>query len=124
MGELVAAADPNQELRDKAKEQFGCPQVFESYEELLQNVEVDAVYIYSDHVTSADLAVMAEECQTGHGMNVLSVAGQGGTNTTQNVVSMLFKALYPGQIWAFGALQYSLPGDPQDHPGVERPRRS
>jgi predicted dehydrogenase len=61
MGELVAAADPNQELRDKAQKQFACPQVFESYEELLQKVDVDAVYIYSDHVTSADLTVMVAE---------------------------------------------------------------
>jgi predicted dehydrogenase len=61
MGELVAAADPNQELREKAKEQFNCPLVFDSYEELLENVDVDAVYIYSDHVTSADLTVLAAE---------------------------------------------------------------
>jgi len=61
LGELVAAADPNQELRDKAREQFGCPQVFASYEELLAAVELDAVYVYSDHVTSANLAVMAAE---------------------------------------------------------------
>jgi len=67
LGELVAAADPNPELRDKAKDQFGCPQVFESYEELLENVEVDAVYIYFDHVTSAELTVMATE----HGKHIM-----------------------------------------------------
>ena len=58
------------------------------------------------------------------GMNVLSVASQGGENTTQNVVGLLSKALYPGQMYAFGALQYSLPGDHQNHPGfAEQARR-
>jgi predicted dehydrogenase len=61
LGDLVAAADPNPKLRDKAKEEFGCPRVFESYDELLATVEVDAVYVYADHVTSANLAVMAAE---------------------------------------------------------------
>jgi len=60
-GDLVAAADPVRELRHKVKEQFHCPQVFESYEEMLEKVKLDAVYIYSDHVTSAELAVMAAE---------------------------------------------------------------
>lgn len=67
LGELVAAADPNKELCDKIKTQFDCPQVFESYKELLQGAEVDAVYIYSDHVTSADLAVMAAQ----HGKHIM-----------------------------------------------------
>jgi hypothetical protein len=58
------------------------------------------------------------------GMNVLSVASQGGENTTQNVVGLLSKALYPGQMYAFGALQYSLPGDHQNHPSfAEQTRR-
>jgi hypothetical protein len=58
------------------------------------------------------------------GMNVLSVASQGGENTTQNVVGLLSKALYPGQMYAFGALQYSLPGDHQNHPSfAEQARR-
>jgi predicted TIM-barrel fold metal-dependent hydrolase len=58
------------------------------------------------------------------GMNVLSAASQGGDNITQNVVAMLFKALYPGRIYGFGALQYALPGDSVDHPPfAEQARR-
>jgi predicted TIM-barrel fold metal-dependent hydrolase len=72
------------------------------------------IHIRGTMSSIANMADVMQACDLS-GMNVLSVASQGGTNTTQNVVSMLFKALYPGQIWAFGALQYSLPGDPQDH---------
>jgi hypothetical protein len=37
---------------------------------------------------------------------------------------MLFKALYPGRIYGFGALQYALSGDPPDHPPfAEQARR-
>jgi predicted TIM-barrel fold metal-dependent hydrolase len=74
------------------------------------------IHIRGTMSSIANMADVLQACGLS-GMNVLSVAGQGGTNTTQNVVGMLFKALYPGEIWAFGALQYSLPGDPQDHPG-------
>jgi len=71
----------------------------------------------------ANMADVMEGCGLS-GMNVLSAASQGGDNITQNVVAMLFKALYPGRIYGFGALQYALPGDPADHPPfAEQARR-
>lgn len=58
-GRLVAAADPNQELLVKVRNEYGCPHAFESYEEMLAQVDLDAVYIYADNATGADLAVQA-----------------------------------------------------------------
>ncbi len=59
LGELVAAADPHPELLDKVRQDAGCSQVFESYADMLEQVELDAVYVYADNATGADLAVMA-----------------------------------------------------------------
>lgn len=67
LGELVAAADPNQELLDKAQSEFGCKQTFSSYVEMLDEVELDAVYVFGDNATGAELAVMAAE----EGLHVL-----------------------------------------------------
>lgn len=67
LGELAAAADPNEELRAKVQQEYGCPQVFEDYHELLEETELDAVYIFGDNATGAELAVMAAE----HGLHVL-----------------------------------------------------
>ena len=39
MGELVAAADPNGPLLEKIRDEYGCEQVFESYEAMLDEVE-------------------------------------------------------------------------------------
>ncbi|MEZ4866040.1 MAG: Gfo/Idh/MocA family oxidoreductase [Caldilineaceae bacterium] len=61
LGELVAAADPNEELLAKAQAEYNCPQVFDSYEELLASVELDAVYIFGDNLSGAELGVMAAE---------------------------------------------------------------
>ena len=61
LGELAAAADPNPELQDKIRSHYDCPQVFDSYENMLDQVDLDAVYIYADNATSAELAVMALE---------------------------------------------------------------
>jgi len=61
LGELVAAADPNLPLLEKAESQYGCPAVFESYEEMLEETDLDAVYVYADNATSVDLVEMAAE---------------------------------------------------------------
>jgi predicted dehydrogenase len=61
LGELAAAADPNLELRDKIKSAYACPQVFDSYEAMLDQVSLDAVYLYADNATSAEMAVIAAE---------------------------------------------------------------
>jgi len=59
LGELVAAADPSEELRTKVQKELGCKNVFESYEEMLEETELDAVYIFGDNATGADLASLA-----------------------------------------------------------------
>jgi predicted dehydrogenase len=59
LGELEAAADLNPELRDKIRSEYDCPQVFDSYETMLDQASLDAVYIYADNATSAELAVAA-----------------------------------------------------------------
>ncbi len=61
LGTLVAAADPNEELRVKVEQEFGCEQTFASYEEMLDSVELDAVYIFGDNLTGVELAIMAAE---------------------------------------------------------------
>ena len=61
LGELVAAADPNQELLEKAQSELGCPRVFESYLEMLDEVEMDAVYVYSDNASGAELSMLTRE---------------------------------------------------------------
>ena len=67
LGELVAAADPNEELRAKVQKEYGCKQVFDSYEGLLEETELDAVYVFGDNATGADLAAMA----AANGLHVL-----------------------------------------------------
>ncbi|MEZ4730631.1 MAG: Gfo/Idh/MocA family oxidoreductase [Caldilineaceae bacterium] len=61
LGDLVAAADPNEELLDKVKTQYNCPTVYDSYEELLEEETLDAVYVFGDNLTGAELAIMAAE---------------------------------------------------------------
>lgn len=61
LAELVAAADLNLELREKIRTAYDCPQVFDSFEDMLDQADLDAVYIYADNATSAGLAVMALE---------------------------------------------------------------
>ena len=60
VGTLVAAADPHPELRSQA-EAAGCERVFEDYTELLDRVKLDAVYIFGDNRTGAELAVGAAQ---------------------------------------------------------------
>ncbi|MEX1021175.1 MAG: Gfo/Idh/MocA family oxidoreductase [Litorilinea sp.] len=57
--EIVAAADPNDELLYQFQQETGCEQIFTSYEPLLGEVEVDAAYVFSDNATGADLAAAA-----------------------------------------------------------------
>jgi predicted dehydrogenase len=57
--EIVAAADPNEELLHQFHQETGCDRVFESYEPMLGEMELDAVYVFSDNATGADLAAAA-----------------------------------------------------------------
>jgi predicted dehydrogenase len=65
--EITAAGDPNDELLDKFQQETGCEQVFSSYEPLLGEVELDAIYVFGDNATGSDLAAAA----AGIGMHVL-----------------------------------------------------
>jgi predicted dehydrogenase len=67
LGELVAAADPNEELLAKVQQDYDCPAVFEDYEEMLEETELDAVYIFGDNATGAELTILAAE----YGLHVL-----------------------------------------------------
>lgn len=67
LGELVAAADPNEELLDKVKNEYNCPTVYDSYEEMLEEETLDAVYVFGDNLTGAELSIMAAEA----GLHVL-----------------------------------------------------
>jgi predicted dehydrogenase len=53
-GALVAAADPRPELREQARA-LGCERLFDDYERLLDDVALDAVYIFADNRTGAEL---------------------------------------------------------------------
>ncbi len=66
-GQLVAAADPHEELLVQARNEHGCPSVYQSYEELLEKEELDAVYIYSDNAAHEELCIMAAK----RGLHVL-----------------------------------------------------
>jgi len=67
LGELVAAADPNEELLDKVKNEYKCPTVYDAYEEMLEEETLDAVYVFGDNLTGAELSIMAAEA----GLHVL-----------------------------------------------------
>lgn len=66
-GRLVAAADPNEPLLVRARNEFGCPGTYLDYDEMLAKGGLDAVYIYGDNATGAELAVKAAEA----GLNVM-----------------------------------------------------
>ncbi|MDF1815445.1 MAG: Gfo/Idh/MocA family oxidoreductase [Verrucomicrobiales bacterium] len=60
--EIIGAADPWPELREKFQNQFGGT-VFGNYDELLQNSDLTAVYIFANNKDSEELAVKA--CEKG-----------------------------------------------------------
>jgi predicted dehydrogenase len=55
---LVAAAEPRPELRERVRA-YGCDQLYDDPLQLLDSVELDAVYVYSDNRQSAELATQA-----------------------------------------------------------------
>ncbi len=65
-GELVAAADPNQPLLDKVKEKHGCA-TYVNYKEMVEQEQLDAIYVFCDNATGADLTVWA----AGRGLHVM-----------------------------------------------------
>jgi len=65
-GELVAAADPNAPLLEKVAELYGCP-TYADHEQMLDRERLDAVYVYADNATGAELAAIA----AGRGLHVM-----------------------------------------------------
>ena len=65
-GRIVAAADPNEPLRDQVRGQFGCD-VHDDYRALLEDDGIDAVYIFASNRVGAELAVDAAN----HGKHIL-----------------------------------------------------
>lgn len=99
LGRLVAAADPNAELLEKVRQETGCSQTFDSYADMLDEVELDAVYIYADNATGADLAVMAANA----GVHVMVEKPM--ASTLEGAVAMLAAARSAGRLlmvnWPF-----------------------
>jgi predicted dehydrogenase len=56
--ELVAVADPEPSLLERAKTEFHCP-AYTSYERLLVEHKLDAVYVFADNATGVELAETA-----------------------------------------------------------------
>lgn len=63
--ELVGAAEPRSELRERLERDIGCP-AMDSYDQLLEQ-ELQAVYIFADNRTGAELAIQSAE----RGLHVL-----------------------------------------------------
>ena len=55
---IVAAADPHATLRERAEREFGCV-AYADYRNMLDGESMDAVLVYADNATGADLAEMA-----------------------------------------------------------------
>src|SRR3989454_980238 len=58
-GRLVAAAEPDAALRDRLRALDGGVEVHESFDALLARRDLDAVFVFSDNRTSAELGVRA-----------------------------------------------------------------
>src|SRR3954452_8931795 len=61
VGELVAVAEPDPELRARLADEYGAVETHESYDDLLERGDLDAVFVYADNRASAELARLAVE---------------------------------------------------------------
>ncbi len=60
-GRLVAAADPDRRLRERLNGLYGNTELHDSFDDLLERRDLDAVFIFSDNRSSAELGVQALE---------------------------------------------------------------
>jgi len=60
-GRLVAAADPDPQLRERFQKLYGGVAAHETFDALLERRDLDAVLVFSDNRTSAELGVRALE---------------------------------------------------------------
>lgn len=63
VGRLVAVAEPDPALRARLAEEQGSVETHESYDDLLDRGDLDAVFVYADNRTSAELARQSVERQ-------------------------------------------------------------
>jgi len=66
-GRLVAVAEPDGALRERLRAEYGGVVVHESFDALLERRDLDAVLVFADNRTSAELGVRA----LGHGLPVM-----------------------------------------------------
>ena len=66
--ELVAAADVNEPLLEKARSEFAVPKTYLSYAEMLDREDPDIVLVAMDNATTADVV----EAAAAHGAHVMS----------------------------------------------------
>ena len=59
-GKLIAVADPNQPLLDKVKAEHDCA-TYTDYDAMLDNEELDAVFICTDNAKGVELTIAAAE---------------------------------------------------------------
>lgn len=57
--ELIAAADPNAELRDEARKLYGISALYVDYREMLERETLDAVLIYGDNASKPEIVEAA-----------------------------------------------------------------
>ena len=65
--ELVAAAEPNEPLRDRLRSEFGVEQLFERPEEMFERCRLDVVQVTASNADSVDITVQA----AGKGLHVV-----------------------------------------------------
>src|SRR5215212_6451614 len=61
VGELVAVAEPDPALRARLGEEQGTVETHESYDDLLERGDLDAVFVYADNRSSVELARQSVE---------------------------------------------------------------
>jgi predicted dehydrogenase len=61
VGRLIAVAEPDPELRARLAREQGTVETHDSYDDLLERTDLDAVFVYADNRTSAELARLAVE---------------------------------------------------------------
>ncbi len=66
IGQLVAVADPNEPLRDRAVQQHGCA-AYVDYREMVDRESLDVMYVFCDNAQGVDVGICAAE----HGLHVM-----------------------------------------------------
>ncbi len=56
---IVALSDPNPELVERFTKEYSCDKIYEHYDELLREEQLDAVYVYESNRMGADAAQLA-----------------------------------------------------------------